>query len=259
MPDSDSNPQIQLEETIHTPDVGFNRDPLFGGEGFAMTAAKHIALDAMMKLLTRNCRFSDFTRELLVILIKVVQSEAGSILEVDHANRSLFFRAVVGQSSDRITQFTVPLGQGIAGYVAESLQPLVVSNIKENRIHLKAIERAVGFETRNLVAMPLVVRGKIYGVLELLNRIGEPDYTTQDLDLLTYLAETASRVLEIRMMIAWSRQKVKTPESNPSAAPASSDAPELAVPPAPERPAEYDPGTFGSGIVRKKPSGDEAA
>ncbi len=243
MSEKDPDQPILLEEPIHTPDVGFTRDSLFGGEGFAMTAAKHVALEAMLKLLTRNCRFSDFTRELLVIIIKVVQSEAGSILEVDHGNRSLFFRAVVGQSSDQITQFTVPLGQGIAGYVAESLQPLVVSNIKENRIHLKAIERAVGFETRNLVALPLVVRGKIYGVLELLNRIGEPDYTTQDLDLLTYLSETASRVLEIRMMIAWSRQKSKKAEIGAAAQSGSTNES--------DRPEEYDPGTFGSGLIRR--------
>lgn len=199
---------VILEEASTPPEADVGRDLLFGtAESFALITAKHVALDAILKLLTRNLRFNEFVRDLLLILMGVVKSEAGSILEVDHRNKAMFFRAVVGQSSDTITQFTVPVGQGIAGYVAESLQPLVVSDMSENRIHLKAIERAVGFETRNLVAMPLVVRGRVYGVLELLNRVGDKTYTTQDVELLTYLCEAASRALEIRMMIAWSKQQ----------------------------------------------------
>lgn len=199
---------IVLEEVSSLPDPDASRDTLFGGgESLAITNAKYVALDAILKLLTRNVRFTDFMRELLLILMNVIKSEAGSILEVDHKNQTLFFRAVVGQSSDTITQFTVPLGQGIAGYVAESLQPLVVSDMRENRIHLKAIERAVGFETRNLVAMPLVLRGKVYGVLELLNRVGEENYSQQDVEVLSYLCEAASRALEIRMMIAWTKKQ----------------------------------------------------
>ena len=53
----------------------------------------------------------------------------------------------------------------------------MVSDVAENKMHLKAIQDAVGFEARNLVAVPIVIRGRIFGVLELLNRIGEHDFT----------------------------------------------------------------------------------
>ena len=49
---------------------------------------------------------------------KVVKSEAGSLLEVDHEKNSLFFRAVVGASSDRVSNFVIPMGQGVVGHVA---------------------------------------------------------------------------------------------------------------------------------------------
>ncbi len=180
---------------------------LFNEDAIALTVAKFSVLEALMRNLTKPIGFNDFVREVLLSIMKVVKSEAGSILELDHVNQTFFFRAVVGQSSDRITRFVIPAGKGIVGHVAESRQPLVVDNIKENEIHLKSIQNAVGFETRNLVAVPIVVRGKVYGVLELLNRVGEENYTRHDVELLNYLCEMAAHAIELRLMIAWSGRK----------------------------------------------------
>jgi GAF domain-containing protein len=180
---------------------------LFGADTFALAPSKLNALESMLTLLTRDYRFSDFTRELLMVFMKVVRSEAGSLLELDHEQSHFFFRAVVGQSSDRLPKFTVPIGKGIVGYVAESRQPLVVSDVNENQVHLRSIQQAVGFEARNLIAVPIFVRGKVYGVLELLNRVGEPTYTAQDVELLTYLCGVASRAIEVRLMLGWALSK----------------------------------------------------
>ena len=69
-----------------------------------------------------------------------------------------------------------------------------------------AIEKAVGFETRNMIAVPIVIRGKIFGVLELLNRVGDDNYSPGDIELLTYLCDIAARSIEIRLMLGWGRQ-----------------------------------------------------
>ena len=55
----------------------------------------------------------------------------------------------------------------------------------------------------HLIALPIVIRGKVFGVLELLNRIGEETYSDTDIDLLTALCNMAARAIEIRLMIAW--------------------------------------------------------
>lgn len=182
-------------------------------ESTAMIMSKFTALDAIYRLTTRDCRFSEFTRELLVHVMKVVKSEAGSILEVDKTRGVLFFRSAVGQSSDTIHNFVIPLGKGIVGYVAESLQPLVVTNVEENQRHLKSIGDAIGFKARNIVCVPIVIRGKIFGVIELLNRVGEENYTSSDIELLSYLSEVCAKAIEIRMMIAWAKQFEKAEKS----------------------------------------------
>jgi GAF domain-containing protein len=137
----------------------------------------------------------------------VVKAEAGSFLEVDHSSNVLFFRAVVGQSSDKVSKFKIPIGQGIVGHVAETRLPLAVANAKEDRKHMRSIGNAVGFEARNLVAVPVVVRGKIFGVIELINRVGEEAFTAADVELLTYASEKVSRAIEVRLMLNWVRNR----------------------------------------------------
>ena len=132
---------------------------------------------------------------LLVAIMAVVKSEAGSILEVDPKKNSLFFRAVVGQSSDEVVQFEIPMGQGVVGHVAESKQPLVVSKASENPITNKAIQNAVAFQAKNLIAVPILIRGRTFGVIELLNRVGEESFLNSDLELLNYIAEMAAKTV----------------------------------------------------------------
>jgi putative methionine-R-sulfoxide reductase with GAF domain len=178
---------------------------------------KFLILDGLVRLLTSDIRFGDFVTEALLLVLKVVQCEAGSVLEVDHKTETLFFRAVVGQRSERLTNFTLPMGQGIVGHVAESKQPLVVEDIQDNKIHLKAVARTVGFDVHNLVAVPIVIRGKTFGVLELLNRMGGEKFSPEDQEKLNYFCEMFAKVVEIRLMVAWGNN-VKDAQETPKEA-----------------------------------------
>ncbi|MBL7716002.1 MAG: GAF domain-containing protein [Bdellovibrionales bacterium] len=174
------------------------------GDEVAATNTRKLALnEALLNLLPKDLAFQDFMRELLLSFQKVVPSEAGTIFELDQESNSLFFRAVSGQASDTVTKFLIPIGQGIVGFVAESRKSAKVDQVQDNARHIKAIQAAVGFSPNNLVAVPIFVRGKIYGVLELLNRIGEPNFKASDVELLEYAVSMASKVIETRLVIAW--------------------------------------------------------
>ncbi|MEK6579841.1 MAG: GAF domain-containing protein [Bdellovibrionota bacterium] len=211
MINDDQDPQdkpvsIEFDTSYSAELKGPPSEGLFTDDSLPLTAARLNAVESMLRLLTKNVKYGEFVREILLIIMKVVTSEAGSILEVDQKSGNLFFRSVVGQSAERIAKFLIPMGKGIVGYVAESRQPLVVANVKENEVHLKSIQHAVGFETRDLIAIPIVIRGKVYGVLELLNRVGGDGYTPSDVENLTYLCDMAGRAIEIRLMLAWNNQ-----------------------------------------------------
>lgn len=69
---------------------------------------------------------------------------------------------------------------------------------------LSSVGDAVGFESRNLVAVPVVIRDRVFCVIEVLNRIGADEFSEEDLVLVRYLAEFAARAIEARLIINWS-------------------------------------------------------
>ena len=179
--------------------------------------AKARAFEAFLMSMAKDTRFQDFVREILLAIGEVVKSEAGSIIELNHESKNLFFRAAYGSGSDRVHSIVIPLGKGIVGHVAESKTPMVVNEVAHDGKHLKAISEATGFTARSLIAIPMIIRGRVYGVLELLNKVGG-DYTEEDQDLLVSLANGAAKAIEVRLMLAWSLQAAKTakPSSGPS-------------------------------------------
>ncbi len=191
---------------------------LFEDESFATVSAKLRIAETFFALSTRNCKFSEFCHEILATINKTVPSEAGSLLELDRKNNSLFFRASFGQSSEDVSKFVIPMGTGIVGHVAESLQPYVETNPEENEIHLKSISDAVGFKTKNIAAVPVLIRGKLFGVLELLNHVGEEGFSKEDVEILVYAAAQAAKCIEIRLMLSWAVQTSQGPDGQGQAA-----------------------------------------
>ncbi|HAR41062.1 MAG TPA: hypothetical protein DCS07_00245 [Bdellovibrionales bacterium] len=179
---------------------------VFTQESIGTMAAKLKLVESLLKLTTRDIPFKDFTRELLMIILHTIKCEAGSIFEINYENQTLFFRAASGRSSDKVSNFEMPLGQGIVGHVAESQQAMLINDIQNNPLHAKAISQAVDFEVHNLIAVPIIIRTRTYGVLELLNRVGEHSFSSSDLDLLNYASDMIARTVEIRMILNWSKK-----------------------------------------------------
>jgi GAF domain-containing protein len=182
---------------------------IFTDDSVATATSKLLCLEAFISIMNRDYKFHEFMREILLAIMKVVKSESGSILELDPSSHSLFFRAVIGRSSEQLTKFTIPKGQGIVGHVAESRQPLAVPNVEENAVYLKSVQDAIGFTARNLICAPIIIRGQVYGVVELLNRVGEENYSPSDIELLTYLCDAAAKIIEVRLMLGWAMQQGK--------------------------------------------------
>ncbi len=158
--------------------------------------------------MVRDISFSDFVTESLLALLRVIPAEAASLLEVNAESQSFHFRGVIGQSSDRIREFQIPLSSGVVGEVARTGRGRLVQEASGEPLHLRAVGEAVAFDARNLIAVPLFVRGKIFCVVELLNRVSAPTFSQDDLELLQDLCESMlSKTIEARLMIGWAVQE----------------------------------------------------
>lgn len=164
---------------------------------------KFAAVETLFKLIGRDYySFGQLVSEILRAAVEQIRSESGSFIEVDYANNQMFFRAATGRDSENLFNFTIPIGKGVVGYVCESQQPMVLANVDDSKVYLRSISDAVGFETRNLMAYPVIIRGVTFGAIELLNRLGEPNYTEADREVMTTIADYAAKVIENRLMMA---------------------------------------------------------
>lgn len=184
-------------------DTDLNQVAIIDNDSLFCVNRKFAAIEALFRLVTReNYSFGQLISEILRIALEQVKSEAGSFLEIDHQNKCMFFRAVAGRSSQTLLNFTIPLGSGIAGFVCDTQQAMTLSSIDDSSVYLRSISDSVGFETKNMAAYPIVIRGVTFGCLELLNRIGEPQFTDGDKEVLQTICEYAGKVIENRLLLA---------------------------------------------------------
>ena len=60
---------------------------------------------------------------------KLTASEAASILLLDATKKQLVFRVATGEKGSSVKRFYVPLGKGIAGWVAEHGEAVIINDV----------------------------------------------------------------------------------------------------------------------------------
>ncbi len=122
---------------------------------------------------------------------KLLNAEASSIMLLDAHNQSLYFKVALGDKSGSIKKMHVPVGVGVAGWVAKNLKPLMVNDVARDARFASQFDRASGFTTKNLLCVPMFAKGELLGVAEVVNKT-DGVFNEQDLGLLTHLAGLAA-------------------------------------------------------------------
>jgi GAF domain-containing protein len=197
-----TSPFIQVETSF--------REQNSESEDYFLINQKEKVLESLLNLISQDyLSFGQLVTEILRLSMDQVPCEAGSFLEIDYVNDNLFFRAAAGRSSENLLSFTVPKGQGIVGFVCESQQAMTISKMDDNSVYLKTISDAIGFETKNLVAYPVVIKGVTFGCVELLNRLGQDEFSDNDKEVLSLICKYAAVVIENRLHIAFLSKQTK--------------------------------------------------
>jgi GAF domain-containing protein len=129
---------------------------------------------------------------------EIFEAECGSLALVDEAAGVVVFQTAYDSQGREITQlrnFAMPLGEGIVGAVAQTGIPHIVNNAPEHPGWSPRADRLTGFTTRKLVAVPLIVEGKVIGVMELLNK-KQGNFDQRDVELLSLVASSAAIALK---------------------------------------------------------------
>ena len=134
--------------------------------------------------------------ELVVEKIRqLIPSEAWSLLMVDEEKQELVFEAALGAKGKEAAAIRPKIGEGVAGWVAETGKPAIVNDVKRDPRFAPHVDAKTSFETRSILCAPLVSRGRTIGVLEILNKRGG-SFSKTDLELVLTLVEPCAIAIE---------------------------------------------------------------
>ncbi|MEJ5363407.1 MAG: sensor domain-containing diguanylate cyclase [Spirochaetota bacterium] len=115
--------------------------------------------------------------------------ENWSLLRFDPNSEELYFVISHGIDFESVKNIRLKKGEGIAGYVVESKKPVFVPDTSIDNRFTDKIDRITGFKTKSIIAVPMIFRDTIYGVIELINKAQGGIFSSDEYLILKTIAD----------------------------------------------------------------------
>lgn len=138
-----------------------------------------------------------FTHEHLLEMVvqmaaEVISAHSGSLFLLDEEANDLIFKVAIGPAAQSVKNFRVPLGHGVVGMVVLTGQPMAIANAGQDERLAYDIASAVNYIPESILCVPLFYDERVIGALELLNKMGAPSFSPEDMDMLGSFANIAA-------------------------------------------------------------------
>ena len=127
---------------------------------------------------------------------QVMDAEASSLMLLDEEKGDLVFQVATGEKGQALREIRIPMGVGIAGWVAQAGQPLLVPDAYADSRFNPEADRKSGFRTKSILCVPLRMQDRILGVVQVLNSTGKDSFEDGDVDTFTSFADHAAIAIE---------------------------------------------------------------
>ncbi len=158
-------------------------------------------LNSYQNLINISCDLAS-ELDLNILLTKIVNaareisdSEEASILMFDPAKNTLYFQAATNLDTQLNRGVVVPLEESIAGWIVQNQKPIIVDDPQKDKRHFNSIQSITNIKVHSLLGIPLLSKGKVIGVLEVINKKGGK-FTAEDQDVLLALGAQATVAIE---------------------------------------------------------------
>jgi GAF domain-containing protein len=152
-------------------------------------------------LLNSTLKLDELLAAIMGSATELTGAETSSLLLLDEEAGELSVEVATGAPGEAVARERVPAGRGIAGWVVEHGEPVVIGDPKADERFYGGIDEKTGFETRSILAVPMTTRERTIGVIEAINkRAGAFD--ERDTKLATALANHAAIAIENAQLYA---------------------------------------------------------
>jgi signal transduction histidine kinase len=132
---------------------------------------------------------------IITAAVEISHSEAASILLYDNTTHQLFFQLATNMDSPSIHGLTAPVEGSIAGWTILNHKTAMVRNVHNDPRFFDQVEKTTQLRTESLIAIPLITKDKVLGVLEVINK-RDGEYTDEDQELLEAIGSQAAVGIE---------------------------------------------------------------
>jgi two-component system sensor histidine kinase VicK len=122
------------------------------------------------RLLSSKLDISELLTTIMRLASRVVGAERASLYLLDEKAQELYFDVALGLP-DEVQKMRFKLGEGIAGTCAKEGRSIIIADAANDPRHSKKADSKSGFVTRSLLTCPMIIKGKVIGVVQAINRI----------------------------------------------------------------------------------------
>src|SRR5206468_11903284 len=146
-------------------------------------------------------RSEEGNQELLRSIVEVARAifhaRAASIFLLDEERDELVFEAIAGEGSDSLVGTRFSSSTGIAGWVLVTRQPLIIDDLEQDPRHSRETAESTGYVPKAMMSVPLLHDERALGVLNVLDRSKEIEFSLGQMELLGLFANQAAIALDL--------------------------------------------------------------
>jgi two-component system NtrC family sensor kinase len=151
-----------------------------------------------------------YPEKVLKLMVGEIKSlldvEGVSVLLRDPASDDLIFAAADPDAD--LVEKRLPVTAGIAGWVVRERQPAVVGDAQSDPRFYHQVDAMTGLTTRSMIAVPLMFKGAVWGVIEAVNKVGGT-FAERDREMLEALASSAAIAIENARLYQTEREQFR--------------------------------------------------
>jgi len=146
-------------------------------------------------VLNSSLNLEEVLEQVMAEVQRLLEAESASVLLYDPTSDDLGFAAASTANPEILIGKRLPTTAGIAGWVMQNRQAIVVDNAQHDPRFDHRIDTLMKQTTRSLLAVPLIFKDTIIGVIEVVNRV-KGGFDQYDLEMLQVLAASAAMAIE---------------------------------------------------------------
>jgi GAF domain-containing protein len=167
------------------------------GELYSRLSIREAALDRLLHLFQDLSDPRRVFQDVLTIATDAIPADAASLFLVTAEDGTLTVVAATGPVAENVKGMKLPPGVGMPGVVARDRRTVAVSDVKKEPDYCRERHKIAGYETTSLIAAPLLHKGDLTGVIELLNRKGSPEWMRHEIELLERIARVVGSIVNL--------------------------------------------------------------